>query len=1079
MSESTLTRRGFTKLLAASGAAAAMGTTMAGSFSYAAHAFGDEGENTNKIYQATCHGCIQTCGVRVYTENDVAVKIEGHPKSPTSMGSVCLKCMNQLHTCYSPRRVLYPIKRVGQRGAENAQWERISWDEALELAGTKIAEAIEKYGTYSFFTSCGGGGNYSITHASATAITLGSPTFFEPGCAQCWLPRVNIATAMHGHTDNSVADCSVLEPFKGLAKVNALNRGWDVDPAIDIDNDMEAIVMWATQPSVSQTAQSGRGVAELRALGVKSVVIDPNLTADAAKATVWLRIRPGSDTAMVLGWIRYVLDNKLYDEEFTKYWTNVPFLINPETKLPWLASEVWPDYESPTPANTPVYVCVDETTGELSPLPFGYPDDIKKQVNPQVLATAEVNGLSSRSAGQIYWDTADPFTLEKVEEICWVPADLIEKAIHIYTDANVAGIVCGVATDQQAISSQVPVGQMGLDMMMGYINKPGAALTKTYFGQGANELNPPLAPGEKPSRPTLFINGLYGMFSGQYGVGYEIGATEEENAARIAAMPPGDFPGSQGMLYIMNQLCLDKLGNRNHKGLSHWEAAHIPSVLEAIKTGVPYKPRVWFDMSGNKLAALGNAGSWYEAFDEIDYCICMYPHLTSFQMELADLVLPVEEWLEYADSSPMPQLNYNFGYFPIVHLGETVTSNVCMVKVVNAASKKLNEMIESGSDIMLGAVGATTNVAAPLEPSTCTTSSNNEMQTSVGSSYVHDCDQSKFNLHFPLGTGVFCGCEEESIHLASLAERWGAPSFEELHAHPEQYLHPEVLVDPDVLFTYDNHLVEADDGLPAGFATESRKCEVYVTMFIKMANTGWPFAYPRPQVAVDSSIGEEITEINPDYEYQGMYSPICQYVEPKESAYEGTPNYDPEYPYVLTSGRVPYFHHGTMRHAPFARELYPAPDVKMHPNTAKKHGLEHMDWVRISSRRGSVQGRVYLNPALDERVIWMERFWNPECFDSSQKEKNGGWRQTNVNVLTKNTPPYNEVYGSYTNRAFTVKIEKGERPAGIWVEPKEFEPFMPTNASELYPEIGRVIDLPQTPRMTFDDWSAEPAEGEE
>ncbi|MCD8316334.1 MAG: hypothetical protein LUB61_02875 [Eggerthellaceae bacterium] len=749
-------------------------------------------------------------------------------------------------------------------------------------------------------------------------------------------------------------------------------------------------------------------------------------------------------------------------------------MINPDTRLPYYASEVWPDYVQTTPEDTPVYVCVDEDTGELTPLPFGYPEDISKTVNPSIFSTATINGVKSRSAGQIYKDTVEPYTLEKAEELCWIPADLIEEAIHIYADEDVAGIACGVATDQQQESSQVPIGVLGLDMIMGYVNKPGATLTQLYYGQGGNELNPPLAPGEKPERPTMFSNGLYGMFSGFYGHGYEIGLSDNQNAERIAAMPEGDFPGALGPMYINNQLCLDRLGTRNHQGLNGWAAAHIPSVLEAIKTGIPYKPRVWFDMSGNKMAVLGNAGSWYDAFDEIDYCICMYPNLTSFQMEVADLVFPVEEWLEYCDASIMPQLNYIYGYFPVIHLGETVSSTVVMVKVVNNASSKLNEKIDSGEQIILGAIGATEGLA-PANPTYSTTAVDDELQTDANGTYVHECDQSQFNLRFPIGVGVFCGAEEDSVQMDGVAENWDAPSFDELYANPSKYQIPKS-VPKDEFWTYDNHLVEATDGLPRGFATESRKCEVYATAFVKMSQTGWPYNYPREQVACDSSIGSEIKEINPDYEWEGMYSPIVQYVEPAESPVEGMPGYDPEYPYVITSGRLPYFHHGTMRHAPYARELYPAPEVKMNPNTAAKYGLEPMDWVKVTSRRGSITGRVVYNKALDERVLWMERFWNPESFDSTQENKSGGWQQMNINVLTKNTAPYNEAYGSYTNRGFTVKIEKGERPDGVWVEPEEFEPFMPTTTSELYPDIGCVIDQPQTPHITFDDWSADETE---
>ena len=78
------------------------------------------------------------------------------------------------------------------------------------------------------------------------------------------------------------------------------------------------------------------------------------------------------------------------------------------------------------------------------------------------------------------------------------------------------------------------------------------------------------------------------------------------------------------------------------------------------------------------------------------------------------------------------------------------------------------------------------------------------------------------------------------------------------------------------------------------------------------------------------------------------------------------------------------------------------------------------------------------------KTVWMERFWNPECYDESQASPTAGWRECNVNVLTKNDAPFNEVYGSYTNRGFTVSIEKSQKPSNVWVEPAEFAPFLPT-----------------------------------
>ncbi|MDR2492294.1 MAG: molybdopterin-dependent oxidoreductase [Coriobacteriales bacterium] len=1058
MQKVTMTRRSFVKSATVAGAALALSTRLTGSLVEADQAWAAT-PTDRKMYVSICHGCIQACPCRVYVEDNIAVKIEGHPLAPTNLGSLCLKGLNQLHTMYSPRRVLYPLKRAGDRGAENAKWERISWDDAIELAASKIADAIEKYGTYSFFASVGGGGAYSFMQAMTIPMAFGSPTVFEPGCAQCYLPRFSIANYMYGGSDQSIADCAVLEPFKGLSPYEAA-RG--------VSQDTKVIVLWGAQPSVSQTAQSGRGMAELRAKGCKTIVVDPNMSPDAVKATVWLRVRPATDGALILAWYRYIFEKKLYDEQFVKTWTNLPFVVDPDTHLPLYAREVFPGYQQSTPANTPAYVCFDLNTNALQPLEYG-----STSVNPEVFWKGEVNGKQCRTAGQIYKDTAEPYTLQKAAEICWVPEETIEEAIKIYAEAPVAGIANGVPSDMQQIASQVPLGCCGLDMIMGYVNKPGATLTQNPGGMGG-----PALPGPPP-RPTTSFNGFGGMFNMVYGIGYVVGATEEENAARIAAQPPGMMPGGQGALYVMNQLLLDRLGMKNHKGLYQWAHSHIPSVLEAIKTGIPYKPRVWYDMSGNKLAMLGNAGSWYDAFKEVDFCICQYPMLTSFQVETADLVFPLEEWLEATGASEFGQLNYRFPSPGIVHLGETVPNSVPPQKVVNAASKKLNDALAAGRQIVFGATGAVTG-AGPATPSQSSTAKDDELQTSKNATVYHGNDPAQFELSFPFGMGLMGGSQEESVIQQTHAASFGAPSYQafmdDVGTYQEPFgagydtPNPLFVTDPKAYWVYGQHLETAADGLPVGFGTESRKCEVYCTLLVKMAKDGHPYCYPRAQEPVDISIGQEIKDQNPSYEYVGTYSPICQHIEPIESPIEGELGYDPEYPLVITSGRVYYFHHGTMRHAAFARELYPVPDVRMHPKTAEKYGLKHMDWVEVTSRRGTITGRVYTHAGMHEGVLWMERFWNPECFDSSQSHKTGGWRECNINVITKNTAPYNEVFGSYTNRGFTVNIKPGKRPEGIWVQPKEFEPFLPTQNNQYVDGLGSALKLEQTPIVKFSDW---------
>lgn len=929
MAETTLTRRSFVKASALAGATAAFGASMAGCMQEAPKEDGGSAGGAQEELvrmKTSCHGCIQMCPAIAYLKDGVVVRLEGDPDAPVSRGSLCIKGLNQLHTMYSPRRVLHPLRRAGERG-EN-KWEVISWDEAVEEAATHICDAIDKYGPYAFFASVGGGGAYSFMEAMTLPMAFGSPTVFEPGCAQCYLPRWSLSKLFYGGNDQSIADNAVQEIFRTGS-----------------DNKAEVVVLWGAQPSVSQTAESGRGMAELRAKGVKTIVVDPNFSPDAVKADVWLPVRPATDTGLLLCWFRYIFENKLYDEESTKYWTNLPFLIDPDTKLPVKAQELFPDFEQTTPENTPAYVCFDLKTNAVAPFEFSAPADAA--VDPEIFWTGEFEGTTYKTAGQIYREEADPWTLERTAENCWLDAAKIEEAIKIYAEASVAGIANGVASDMTESASQVPLGCMGLDSIMGYVNKPGCTMTQ-YGAAGA----------QPAKRPVTYNNGFDGMFSDMYGIGAVVGMSDAENEARAKKL--GEENPQQK---LANQLLVDRLGMKDHKGLYAWCHSHIPTVREAIATGEPYKPRVWFDMSGNKLAMLGNAKSWYEVFPEVDYIIGQYPMLTSFHIEAADLVFPVREWLEEPMVN-MTQLNTQWLQNECVHIGETVSHSIPAAQVVAKCAEKMGGELPG------------------LKP------------------------------------GYLGSATEEEVK-ASVAETLHAPSWDELVKDADKYV--PFVTPAEEYFQYNQHETVVDDGLPAGFGTESRKIEVYCQILLKLARTGYPFCYPEPQEPCED------------------YSPICSYIEPAESPLD-----DEEYPFVLTSGRVPYFHHGTMRHAALSRELFPTAEIRINPASAAELGIEHLDWVKVSSRRGEVHARAYLTEGVHPKTVWMERFWNPECYDESQANPTAGWRECNVNVLTKNDAPFNEVYGSYTNRGFTVSIEKSEKPANVWVEPGEFAPFLPT-----------------------------------
>jgi anaerobic selenocysteine-containing dehydrogenase len=73
--------------------------------------------------------CPDTCAFIYTVENGRLIDVKGDPQHPVTQGRLCTKLNDFAKHHYHPDRVLYPMKRVGPKGA--GEFERISWDEAL------------------------------------------------------------------------------------------------------------------------------------------------------------------------------------------------------------------------------------------------------------------------------------------------------------------------------------------------------------------------------------------------------------------------------------------------------------------------------------------------------------------------------------------------------------------------------------------------------------------------------------------------------------------------------------------------------------------------------------------------------------------------------------------------------------------------------------------------------------------------------------------------------------------------------------------------------------------------------------
>ena len=218
--------------------------------------------------------------------------------------------------------------------------------------------------------------------------------------------------------------------------------------------------------------------------------------------------------------------------------------------------------------------------------------------------------------------------------------------------------------------------------------------------------------------------------------------------------------------------------------------------------------------------------------------------------------------------------------------------------------------------------------------------------------------------------------------------------------------------------------IEEETGKPAGFDTPSKKLEVYLESLIPLGRTGEPFS-PCELPAASKE-----------------YDPLPYYIEPYESPLRDDEVAN-EYPLVMTNGRIPFFHHSTLRNIPGLREMYSVPELWIHPQAAEKYGIDTEDWVWVESPRGKTRAKAHVTEGINPGVVWMERFWTPETLQKDTR----GWKEMNVNLLTKADGPFNDIVGTYTLRGVLVKVYKADGPPeGVWTKPGDFKSWLPIKA---------------------------------
>jgi anaerobic selenocysteine-containing dehydrogenase len=240
--------------------------------------------------RTNCRLCLVRCGMIVETENGLVKRITGDESHPLSKGYLCVKGKASLDFTLSPKRIIYPMKRVGERGS--GQWQRVSWDAALKDIAARLKAIIEKDGAPAVAVQALPPKEYFAYDLFCDVI--GSPTFFKHDSHQCFTPQLMADVLTFGN----------LLTYPGFTDLN----------------DAKVILLWGVNLSETNGSKHMR-VRDAQKRGAKSIVVDPRPTLSAKEASLWLRVRPGADAALALGMIHVIIGNGWYDKDFVAKWT--------------------------------------------------------------------------------------------------------------------------------------------------------------------------------------------------------------------------------------------------------------------------------------------------------------------------------------------------------------------------------------------------------------------------------------------------------------------------------------------------------------------------------------------------------------------------------------------------------------------------------------------------------------------------------------------------------------------------------------------------------------------------------------
>ena len=234
--------------------------------------------NQRVIKKVRCNICSAGCPIDAYVEEGTLVSVEGSRDLPGQSGGLCSKGAASRQYVYNKDRILYPMKRIGEKGS--GEFERISWDEAYRMIAENLLRIKKEYGP------------------QAAAFYAGYPKWYRPAL----LRLANAYGSPNYCTESSTCFQSAAMAWRSI---------YGNDICFPDLMHAQTVLVWSNNLYHSNVGMA-RPYQSLKARGAKIIAVDPRETVTTQAADIHLKLLPGTDGALALSMAQVIIEQQNY-----------------------------------------------------------------------------------------------------------------------------------------------------------------------------------------------------------------------------------------------------------------------------------------------------------------------------------------------------------------------------------------------------------------------------------------------------------------------------------------------------------------------------------------------------------------------------------------------------------------------------------------------------------------------------------------------------------------------------------------------------------------------------------------------